>query len=348
MADIKSLVRPHLLDIKPYSSARDEYSGKVGVFLDANENPFERENYPGVNRYPDPYQYDVKALLSNLKNVPIQQIFLGNGSDEVIDLLIRAFCEPSEDSIIILPPTYGMYEVSASIHNVGIKKIQLTTDFQLDVKSILSQVDKNDKILFICSPNNPSGNLLNKADILELAGGFEGIIAIDEAYIDFASEGTSLVAELNNFPNMIVMQTLSKAWGFAGLRLGLAFASVEMISLLNKIKPPYNINLLSQQAAIEGLKNAEQVKDWVKILIAERDRLAFELGNLDFVEKVYPSDANFILVKMEKAREVYEKLLHKLIIVRDRSKVVLCDNALRISIGTVEENQKLLEALKNL
>jgi len=348
MASIKSLVRPHLLDIKPYSSARDEYSGKVGVFLDANENPFERENYPGVNRYPDPYQYDVKALLSKLKSVPIQQIFLGNGSDEVIDLLIRAFCEPGEDSIVILPPTYGMYEVSASIHNVGIKRIQLTPDFQLDVKSIFSQVDKNDKILFICSPNNPSGNLLKRADILELAGGFEGIIAIDEAYIDFAPDGTSLVSELENFPKMLIMQTLSKAWGFAGLRLGLGFASVEMISLLNKIKPPYNINLLSQKAAIEGLQNADQVESWVKTLISERELLALEIAKLDFVEKVFPSDANFILVKMKNARQVYDQLLHKLIIVRDRSKVVLCDDSLRISIGTSEENHKLLEALKNL
>ena len=348
MASIQSLVRPHLLDIKPYSSARDEYSGKEGVFLDANENPFERENVPGVNRYPDPYQYDVKVLLSKLKSVPIQQIFIGNGSDEVIDLLIRAFCEPGKDSIIILPPTYGMYEVSASIHNVGIKKIELTADFQLDVQSVLSKVSENDKILFICSPNNPSGNLLNRKDILELAGGFEGIIAIDEAYIDFAPDGTSLVSELEKFPNMLVMQTLSKAWGFAGLRLGLGFASVEMISLLNKIKPPYNINLLSQKAAIEGLQNADQVKSWVKTLIIEREQLAMEIEKLDFVEKVFPSDANFILVKMQNARQVYDQLLQKLIIVRDRSKVVLCDNSLRISIGTSEENQKLLAALKNL
>ena len=318
------------------------------MFLDANENPFERENVPGVNRYPDPYQYDVKVLLSKLKSVPIQQIFIGNGSDEVIDLLIRAFCEPGKDSIIILPPTYGMYEVSASIHNVGIKKIELTADFQLDVQSVLSKVSENDKILFICSPNNPSGNLLNRKDILELAGGFEGIIAIDEAYIDFAPDGTSLVSELEKFPNMLVMQTLSKAWGFAGLRLGLGFASVEMISLLNKIKPPYNINLLSQKAAIEGLQNADQVKSWVKTLIIEREQLAMEIEKLDFVEKVFPSDANFILVKMQNARQVYDQLLQKLIIVRDRSKVVLCDNSLRISIGTSEENQKLLAALKNL
>ncbi len=347
MADLKSLVRPHLLNIKPYSSARDEYSGKVGIFLDANENPFERKDFPGVNRYPDPYQYEVKKLLSELKAVPPQQIFLGNGSDEVIDLLIRAFCEPGKEGIVILPPTYGMYEVSASIHNVGIKKIQLTDNFQLDVECILSQVDKKDKILFICSPNNPSGNLLDKKDILELAGGFEGIIVIDEAYIDFAAEGSSLVAELGNYPNMLVMQTLSKAWGFAGLRMGLAFASVEMIALLNKIKPPYNINFLSQQAAIEGLKHGDQVIEWVKILNKERENLALDLSSLYFVEKVYPSDANFILVKMKNAREVYEQLLEKLIIVRDRSKVVLCDNALRISVGTTEENQKLLEALKN-
>jgi histidinol-phosphate aminotransferase len=347
MFKLEEKLRPHLLALQAYSSARDEYTGKEGMFLDANENPFEWEGLPGVNRYPDPYQQKLKELISGIKHIEKEKIFLGNGSDEAIDLLIRAFCEPGKDSIIILPPTYGMYEVSANIHNVGIKRIQLNSNFQLDSQRILVEADDKDKMLFICSPNNPTANLIERKAILDMLRQFKGIVVVDEAYIDFAPEGSSLIAELKNYPNLVILQTFSKGWGMAGLRLGMAFASAELIRLLNKIKPPYNINLLTQNAAIKALSKPEKLNQWVGILLAERQKLQEALQTLPYVERVYPSNANFLLVKMAKAREVYHYLLDQLIIVRDRSKVILCDDCLRITVGSSTENIALIKALEN-
>lgn len=342
---IEKLLRPHILGIKPYSSARDEYSGKDGVFLDANENPYGSLTGEPFNRYPDPYQLEIKEKLSFIKGVRPTQIFLGNGSDEAIDLLMRAFCVPGKDNVILLPPTYGMYEVSASINDIEIKKVNLTEDYQLKPMEILAAVDSQTKIIFICSPNNPSGNKMKRQDIHTILEEFKGLVVVDEAYIDFSDE-LSFTNELLEFPNLLVMQTFSKAWGMANLRIGMAFASEEIIRVLNLIKPPYNISGLTQQKVIESLEQAYKIQEVVQRVLKEKDRLSKALEKFPFVLHIYPSNANFLLVKMEGAKKVYDHLIDDLIIVRDRSKVVLCEDCLRISVGTNEENDALLVELK--
>ncbi len=345
MRNINELLRPHIKALKPYSSARDEFSGEASVYLDANENPYGSISGGNFNRYPDPLQKEVKKKLAELKGVKPEQIFMGNGSDEGIDLLVRAFCTPSSDQIIIMPPTYGMYEVSASIHDVKIVSVPLSQSFQPMVEDVLSKANAQTKILFICSPNNPSGNDIEQEKILTLIRGFDGIVVVDEAYIDF-SKSDSFLKFLPEFPNLVVLQTFSKAWGMAALRLGLAFASEEIISVLNKIKPPYNINIYSQQMVLEALNHAERVQKLVLDLVNERTKLSQQLQGMYGIEKVYPSDANFILVKMTNASAIYKKLLNEGIVVRDRSKVILCDDCLRITVGAAEENAKFVKALK--
>lgn len=340
--DINNLLRKNIQNLKPYSSARDEYSGDAMVFLDANENPF---NEP-YNRYPDPLQKELKQKISVLKNIPSNQIFLGNGSDEPIDLLVRTFCEPGIDNIITINPTYGMYQVAADTNDIEVIKVSLTKEFELDSKQVLEAVNEKTKLIFLCSPNNPSGNSLNKEAMLEIIQNFNGLVIVDEAYIDFAP-GKSLLPEINKYPNLVILQTFSKAWGMAGIRLGMAFATVEIIQVLNKIKYPYNINILTQKKALELLGNKEQVDIWVKKLIEEREKMAKYLAKLHFVTKIYPSDANFLLVSMIDARAIYNYLVENGIIVRDRSKIHLCDNSLRITIGTMDEDIVLLQALKD-
>ena len=339
--NINNLLRKNIQNLKPYSSARDEYTGDAMVFLDANENPF---NEP-YNRYPDPLQKELKQKISGLKNIATNQIFLGNGSDEPIDLLIRAFCEPGIDNIVTINPTYGMYQVAADTNNVEVVKVSLTSDFELEPEKILQAVNQNTKLIFLCSPNNPSGNSLEKDAMLEIIKNFAGLVIIDEAYIDFAP-GKSFLPELDKYPNLVILQTFSKAWGMAGIRLGMAFAAREIIQVLNKIKYPYNLNILTQQKALELLENKEQVDIWVKMLIEERGKMAKYLAKLPFVTKIYPSDANFLLVEMTNARIIYNYLVENGIIVRDRSKIHLCDNSLRITIGTMDEDNVLLQALK--
>lgn len=344
--NLDKVLRPHIAGLAPYSSARDEYTGKEGIFLDANENPLGSATPENWNRYPDPYQTDIKVKLAAIKGCRPSQIFLGNGSDEPIDLIIRATCTPKEDNIIILPPTYGMYEVSASINDVEIKKVPLTTDYQLDVDNILKAVTPYTKLIFICSPNNPTGNLIEKKSILRILESFsQGIVILDEAYNDFAEE-PSFIAELDQYPNLLILQTFSKAWGLAALRLGMAFAGEEIVKILNKIKPPYNINGLTQKLLIENIDNLNFVKESVTILNDNRLKLVEALEKLPFVLKVYPSDANFILVKFTDSKAVFEYLIAHKTIVRDRSKVVLCDSSLRISVGTREENKTLISLLE--
>lgn len=341
--EINQLLRKNIQSLKPYSSARDEYTGEAMVFLDANENPF---NDP-YNRYPDPLQRIVKEKISALKHVSSQNIFLGNGSDEPIDLLIRAFCEPGQDNIVSINPTYGMYQVAADISGVELRKVSLSEEFDLNKEELLKACDENTKLIFLCSPNNPSGNSLNKETMLELAGSFKGLLIVDEAYIDFAP-GKTLLSDLELYPNLVILQTFSKAWGMAGIRLGMAFAHEDLIAVLNKIKYPYNLNILTQEKAMELLDKKVTVQKWVKLLIAERDKMEALLAEFPFVVKVYPSDANFLLVKMHDARGIYDYLVEEGIIVRDRSKVHLCEDSLRITIGNSEENENLLEALKRL
>jgi histidinol-phosphate aminotransferase len=339
--DIQALVRKNILNMKPYSSARDEFKGTAEIFLDANENP-----YPSpYNRYPDPLQWRVKEKLAALKGVKPEQIFLGNGSDEGIDLIIRAFCEPNQDSILITDPTYGMYSVCAEVNAVNVQQVLLTPDFDLDLDAFPKTFDATTKVLFLCSPNNPTGNLLSTAKIEEVLKRFYGIVVIDEAYIDFAT-GKSFVQELAHHPNLVVLQTFSKAWGLAGLRLGMCFASEAIIRVLNKIKYPYNVNIRTQELALDALENVQQKEAWVKEVVKQRDVMAKALRQLSLVEHVYPSDANFLLAKVKDAHGTYEYLMNQGIIVRDRSRVALCYNCLRITIGTPEENQRLLAALK--
>ncbi|AHM59560.1 histidinol phosphate aminotransferase apoenzyme [Flammeovirgaceae bacterium 311] len=344
MFSLQKLLRPHLLELSPYSSARDEFSGKANVFLDANENSFGSATADNFNRYPDPHQRRVKRMLARLKEVPADQIFLGNGSDEPIDLLIRAFCRPGEDHIIILPPTYGMYSVSANINAVEVREVLLRPDFSLDASAVLQQANANSKILFICSPNNPTANLMEKAAVEQILKDFTGLVVVDEAYIDYCKED-SWTCRLEEFPNLVVLQTFSKAWGLAALRLGMAFASRELIDILNKIKPPYNISLLTQEHALRAITNRDKMKRQVSLTLYERGQLAKGLTGLSVVEKVYPSDANFLLVKVQEARAMYQFLLDKGIVVRDRSRVQLCEECLRITIGTPDENEQLLEAM---
>ena len=341
--NLQNLVRKNIASLVPYSSARDEFTGEAQVFLDANENPF---NEP-YNRYPDPLQRKLKLKIAAIKNVPAENIFLGNGSDEPIDLLIRAFCEPETDNIVTIDPSYGMYQVSANINDVAIRKVLLSANFTLDPMAVLHAVDLHTKLIFLCSPNNPSGNNLSRSAMHHIARHFNGIVVVDEAYIDFSPEN-SLLPDLDRHKNLVVLQTLSKAWGMAGIRLGMAFASPEIIGILNKIKYPYNLNILTQEKALEMLENKVQVENWVATIINERNRVSEELKKLPLVKTVYPSDANFVLVSVENATLIYNKLVEKGIIVRDRSKVNLCAGCLRITIGTPEENNLLMDALKNI
>lgn len=343
--NLQNIVRQHILSLAPYSSARDEYTGKEGIFLDANENPLGSVTPENWNRYPDPYQVDVKDKIAPIKGCRPSQIFLGNGSDEPIDLIIRLTCEPKEDNIIILPPTYGMYEVSASVNNVEIQKIPLTTDYQLDTQKIITSINSKTKLIFICSPNNPTGNLIDRKAILNIVKNFQqGIVIIDEAYNDFSNE-PSFIPELDNLPNVMVLQTFSKAWGLASLRLGMAFGSEELVKLLNKIKYPYNINGLTQRALFENIDNIEFMKDSVKKLNQNREKVIFELKKLPNVLNIFPSDANFLLVKFTDAKKIFDYLIEQKVIVRDRSKVILCEDSLRISIGSEEENHILINLL---
>lgn len=345
--DINELQRENIKNLKPYSTARDEYKGQASVFLDANENSYGSPLEKNYNRYPDPLQLDLKDAISKIKGVPIENTFLGNGSDEAIDLLYRAFCEPGKDNVVILPPTYGMYEVSANINNVEIRKVNLLSNFQLDLDGIAEAIDDNTKLIFICSPNNPTGNSIVRTDIETILANFKGLVIIDEAYINYAKQRT-FIKELTEYPNLVVMQTFSKAWGLAALRLGMAFAARPIIDVLNKVKPPYNINQATQDIALEALKNIEQVNEWIKITVEERERLSSNLLDLPSVKKIYPSDANFILVEVEDASRTYNALVELGIIIRDRSKVTLCEGCLRITIGTKAENEILLGALKNI
>jgi histidinol-phosphate aminotransferase len=344
--DLESLIRKNIKSLKPYSSARSEFKGEASLFLDANENSFGSPLDENFNRYPDPLQWQLKFALAKIKGVPAENIFIGNGSDEAIDLAYRIFCNPGKDNVIICPPTYGMYEVCANINDIETRKINLVNDFQLDVDGIISATDENTKLLFVCSPNNPSGNNMNRSDIEFLLNDFPGLIIIDEAYINFSRQKT-FIKELTTYPNLIVLQTLSKAWGLAALRLGLAFASLSIIDLFNKVKPPYNINASSQQLGLLSLKNTDQVNEWIKKIVSERKGLAKDVEAFSFVKKIYESDSNFLLIKVADAGSLYQYLLSRKIIVRNRDKEVGCENCIRITIGTPKENIELLEALKN-
>ena len=342
-SSINLLVRKNIQQLTPYSSARSEFKGAAEVFLDANENPFDT----GYNRYPDPLQHQLKKKIALQKKVAPQNIFLGNGSDEAIDLLIRIFCEPAKDHIITLPPTYGMYQVSAAISNIKIKTVPLNKKFQPRVQSILKHSNAHSKILFLCSPNNPTGNSFHLNKIQSLIKKFPGIVVVDEAYIDFSTQ-KSCIQFLERYPNLVVLQTFSKAWGLAGIRLGMAFASTEIIDLFNKVKPPYNINQLTQETAIKALNKAKKQQKWLRLILEERQTLQKNLEKLAFVKKIYPTDANFILVQMENPNKVYTDLVNQKIIVRNRSNVLLCEGCLRITVGTKKENRRLIKALKKM
>jgi histidinol-phosphate aminotransferase len=344
--DIDKIVRENIQKLKPYSSARSEYRGEAEIFIDANENAYGSPLDENYNRYPDPLQWALKKELSKIKGVPPQNIFIGNGSDEVIDIAFRIFCKPGQDNVIVCPPTYGMYKVCADINDVEVKEVLLTQDFQLNVEGILNAVDANTKLLFICSPNNPTGNDMNRMDIELLLNNFPGIVIIDEAYINFSRQKT-FIQELTEYENLIVMQTLSKAWGLAALRLGLGFASEKIIDLFNRVKPPYNINLSSQQLGIKALANIKEVNANIINTIQQRNWVHDQLQQFNFVQIIYTSDANFILVKVDNADKLYQYLLLNRIIVRNRSKEPLCENCIRITIGTEQENQHLINTLKS-
>ena len=344
MKDLKELARPNVWALKPYSSARDEYSGvEASVFLDANENPY----HAPYNRYPDPLQKELKGLIAPLKQVREEQIFLGNGSDEAIDLIFRAFCRPSVDNVVAIDPTYGMYQVCAEVNDVEYRKVLLDENYQFSADKLLAASDERTKAIFLCSPNNPTGNNLCRAEIEKLLQSFEGLVIVDEAYIDF-SGARSFLLDLDNYPNLIVLQTFSKAWGCAAIRLGMAFASKEIIGLFNKIKYPYNVNLLTQNEAIALLKEPSTIAGWVDALLKERSRLMDTFHSLPCCVHIYPTDANFFLAKVTDAKRIYDYLVSKGIIVRNRTKVALCGNCLRITIGTPEENDILLDALKDV
>lgn len=339
--NLDKLLRNNIRSLQPYSCARDEFKGEASVYLDANENPY---NAP-FNRYPDPLQWEVKEQITRVKGVPAENIFLGNGSDEPIDLLFRAFCEPRIDNVVAIEPTYGMYKVSANINDVEYRKVILDENFQFSADKLLDATNLYTKIIWLCSPNNPTGNSLDRAEIVKLLTSFEGIVVLDEAYIDFAAEG-SFSEMLSHYPNLVILQTFSKAWGSAAIRLGMAFASTEIIAVLNKIKYPYNINILTQKQALLALKNDAQVKQWVKTLLAERTVLVEALQQLPIVQHIYPTDANFVLVRVDDANALYHYLVDKSIIVRNRNTVSLCLGCVRITVGTPEENRILLEELK--
>jgi histidinol-phosphate aminotransferase len=340
-------ILPHIWNLKPYSSARDEFKGNEGVFLDANENPIgSGSTIPAWNRYPDPLQLKIKSQLAQIKNCPTNQIFVGNGSDEAIDLVMRMTCQSGQDNIIICPPTYGMYEVSASINNIDIQKIPLTSEYQLDVAAILSHINNKTKLIFICSPNNPTANKINRDDIYQILAFFQtGFVIIDEAYIDFSDE-PSFIQELDSYPQLIVLQTLSKAYGLASLRLGMAYANPTIIGLLNKIKPPYNIGGATQQLVEQALSDNQFVSETIQLIVSEKKRLIEALEKIPQVKKVHPSHANFLLVNFERAQDLFEYLIREKIITRNRSNVPLCTDTIRISIGLPNENKVLLEQIK--
>jgi histidinol-phosphate aminotransferase len=341
MIKIKKLVRPNILALQPYSSARDEFTGDTGTFLDANENP-----YGKLNRYPDPYQSELKAKLAELKEVNTENIFIGNGSDEVIDLALRLFCEPGKDKALTFSPTYGMYDVSAAINNVELNKIRLTRDFQLDLQKLMPFLtDKTIKLIFICSPNNPTGNVILKKDIEFILNIFKGVVILDEAYIDFA-EQSSLIKLIRQYDRLIVSQTFSKGWGLAAARVGVAYANSEIINFYNNVKPPYNISDLNQKAALKALGNQGRFKTNIQRILTEKKKVIKALSKLGFVKKIYPSDANFLLVEMANANEIYTYLIENEIVIRNRNQQV--DNCVRISIGTPKENQKLIKVLKQI
>jgi histidinol-phosphate aminotransferase len=344
MFDLDKLVRPNIRSLKPYSSARSEFSGVASVFLDANENSFGSPLTQWYNRYPDPLQWELKKKIAGIKNVPAEQMLLGNGSDECIDLLIRAFCEPALDAVLICPPTYGMYEVYAHINNVAVQEVPLLPDFQLDLEGIESAITAQTKIIFICSPNNPTGNSMERADIEVILNNFDGLVVLDEAYINY-SRSRSFTSELKDYPNLVVLQTFSKAWGLAALRLGITYASAGIIDVLNKIKPPYNINAATQDLALKALDNLDDVNAMIKETVAERSTLIEKLAGVPGVQKIFPTDANFVLVRIADATKVYEYLRDKGVIVRNRSNVLLCDDCLRITVGTPEQNQQLITLL---
>ncbi len=346
MFSINNILRDNIKNLVPYSSARDEYQGEASVFLDANENAFGSPLEQQFNRYPDPLQYNVKKRLSEIKGLPVRNIFLGNGSDEAIDILFRCFCNPGVDNVIIVPPTYGMYQVSANINDVETRKVPLTEEFQLNLEGIAEAIDVHTKLIFICSPNNPTGNSINRDDVETLLANFNGIVVVDEAYINFSRQKT-FIQELTEYANLVVLQTLSKAWGLAGLRVGMAFASEEIIEVMNKVKPPYNVNEASQQLALQAFANIDQVNGWIKETLVQRDKLVLQLKDFDFVLDIYPSDANFILVKTTNAKGIYNFLVENGIIIRDRSKVELCEGCLRITVGTPAENDILIRSLQN-
>ncbi len=340
MKELQQLVRPNIFALKPYSCARNEFTGEASVFIDANENPFDTS----YNRYPDPLQILLKEKIAKLKGVRPSQIMLGNGSDEPIDLIIRIFCEPKHDNIVAIEPTYGMYQVCADVNNVEYRKVLLNADFSLSAERLLAATDDNTKVVFLCSPNNPTGNLLNRTEINKIIDNFSGIVVIDEAYIDFAGE-TSWLQSIDKLPNVVVLQTFSKAWGLAAVRCGMAFASEEIIAYFNKVKYPYNINLLTQNFVSERLDKVEEKDAWVKNILEQRDVLIKQLTKKSIVKQVYQTDANFVLVKVADANATYQHLMQKGIIVRNRNNVSLCSNCLRITVGTASENQALLNEL---
>ncbi len=343
--DLDNLVRENIKKLTPYSSARDEFKGEAKIYLDANENSYGSPLTKWYNRYPDPLQWELKKKIGSIKNISPENILLGNGSDECIDLLIRAFCEPGKDNVVICPPTYGMYEVYANINGVDVIKIPLTKEYQLDMEALQEEVDAATKILFFCSPNNPTGNSLNRQDLETILNAFDGLVVIDEAYINFSRQ-RSFVAELAEYPNLVILQTFSKAWGLAALRLGMTIASDEIINILNKIKPPYNINAATQELALKALNNLEDVNEMIKTIVEEREKLAKELDKLSIVQQVHPSDANFLLVQVGYANAIYNYLKEKGTIVRNRSNVLLCEGCLRITVGTEKENKDLLTQLQ--
>lgn len=343
MKTLQELIRPNIWSLAPYSCARNEFTGEASVFLDANENPY---NQP-YNRYPDPLQVQLKEKIAALKGVRPTQIMLGVGSDEPIDLIFRIFCEPAQDNVVAINPTYGMYGVCADINNVAYKQVNLNDDFSLDAQNVLDACDANTKVIFLCSPNNPTGNSLERSEIEKIVTSFEGIVVIDEAYIDFSNE-PSWLASLNAYPNIIVLQTFSKAWGMAALRCGMAFASEDIIAFFNKVKYPYNLNLLTQEAVLKQVEAVEQKNKWVETLLAERSKMITSLQTLPLVKHIYPTDANFVLAKVDDANKTYNYLVNKGIIVRNRNSVTLCQGCLRITIGTPQENQELLTALAQM
>ena len=336
--DIKQLIRPNIRLLTPYSTARDEYEGALGIYLDANENPYEN----GYNRYPDPHQKEFKKRISEIKNVPIETVFIGNGSDEAIDLVYRIFCEPNVDNVVSIAPTYGMYKVAAAINNVEFREVLLNKDFSLDENTLFAAMDKCTKLLWICSPNNPSGNTFPHEQLTRIIEQFSGIVVLDEAYIDFASE-SGFLPELEKYPNLIVLQTLSKAYGMAGLRLGLAFAAPYIINVFSQVKYPYNINAVAQKLAIEQLE--KPIDRQITELITEREHLIEKLGNITIIREIFPSDANFVLVRVDEPQKIYQALINMGIIVRDRSRMPRCEGCLRITIGTPKENERLLQGM---